>query len=401
MSASSGPDDVPPLSPSAATHLRERLPGVARAAVSAIMQEVPPYDAPFQGRMGKVIEQAVQTSLGNFLDLATGTALEARRGSGVRAAHELGRGEARSGRSIDALLAAYRVGARVSWRELSRVGVEQGLDAATLGRFAELVFTYIDELSAASVAGHNSESADAERARLIQLDRLARALLTGAPERDLTEAALLARWTPPKTVTVVLLPQERLRAGVGMLDPRTLVVGEDLPDPTLADWAALLIPDTGGAARPALIERLERHGAVIGPARTWARASESYRRATRAVAAVASIAPDDPPIDTEDLLTTLVLRGDPEALADLRERALAPFADLGDGSRARLAQTLRAWLLLQGRRELVAETLHIHPQTVRYRMNQIRDLLGDALSDPDQVLGLILALGVLSDDDGD
>ena len=37
-------------------------------------------------------------------------------------AYELGRGEARSGRTMDALLAAYRVGARVSWRDLSAPG---------------------------------------------------------------------------------------------------------------------------------------------------------------------------------------------------------------------------------------------------------------------------------------
>ncbi len=39
-------------------------------------------------------------------------------------AYELGRGEARNGRSIDALLSAYRVGARVAWQELSAAAVE-------------------------------------------------------------------------------------------------------------------------------------------------------------------------------------------------------------------------------------------------------------------------------------
>ena len=89
----------------------------------------------------------------------------------------------------------------------------------------------------------------------------------------------------------------------------------------------------------------------------------------------------------------LVLHGDPVALADLREAALAPFAEVGEGAAERLAETLRAWLLLQGRRELVAESLHVHPQTVRYRMNQVRDLFGDRLNDPDEVLAILLALG--------
>ena len=49
--------------------------------------------------------------------------------------------------------------------------------------------------------------------------------------------------------------------------------------------------------------------------------------------------------------------------------------------------------VLQGRRELVAETLHVHPQTVRYRMNQVRGLYGERLADPDEVFALVLALG--------
>ena len=80
-------------------------------------------------------------------------------------------------------------------------------------------------------------------------------------------------------------------------------------------------------------------------------------------------------------------------LARMRERTLALDVQGGDAvSSERLAETLRAWLLLQGRRELVAEALHVHPQTVRYRMGQVRELLGDRLQDPDAVLELVLAL---------
>jgi DNA-binding PucR family transcriptional regulator len=34
----------------------------------------------------------------------------------------------------------------------------------------------------------------------------------------------------------------------------------------------------------------------------------------------------------------------------------------------------------------------VHPQTVRYRMQQLRDVYGDRLEDPDWVLRLTLAL---------
>jgi DNA-binding PucR family transcriptional regulator len=87
-----------------------------------------------------------------------------------------------------------------------------------------------------------------------------------------------------------------------------------------------------------------------------------------------------------------VLTADIEALDDLRARALAPLASLKPATAERLAETLRSWLLHQGRREDVAADLVVHPQTVRYRMTQIRELYGDRLTDPESVLELTLAL---------
>jgi len=98
------------------------LPRMAERTVAAVIAEVPAYTDPFSGRMGQNIENAVQTALGAFLRLAT-RAQDSDPGPplspALDGAYELGRGEARNGRSIDALLSAYRVGARVAWRELS------------------------------------------------------------------------------------------------------------------------------------------------------------------------------------------------------------------------------------------------------------------------------------------
>jgi DNA-binding PucR family transcriptional regulator len=88
-----------------------------------------------------------------------------------------------------------------------------------------------------------------------------------------------------------------------------------------------------------------------------------------------------------------VLTADPDALADLRAMALAPLEGLRPATAEKLAETLRAWLLHQGRREEVARALFVHPQTVRYRMGQLRELFGERLDDPDDVLALVVALG--------
>ena len=91
-----------------------------------------------------------------------------------------------------------------------------------------------------------------------------------------------------------------------------------------------------------------------------------------------------------------MLRADGEALADLRAAVLAPLDDLSAGAREKLVETLRSWLLHQGRRDQVAAELFVHPQTVRYRMAQLRELYGKRLEDPRTVLELTLALGVPS-----
>ena len=44
--------------------------------------------------------------------------------------------------------------------------------------------------------------------------------------------------------------------------------------------------------------------------------------------------------------------------------------------------------------EAIAAELHVHPQTVRYRMGRIRERYGDRLADPRWILALTVALGL-------
>ena len=182
--------------------------------------------------MGQIIENAVQMALGALP--AVGRA-RARLRPGhtltpaLDGAYELGRGEARQGRSMDALLSAYRVGARVAWRELSATAVDAGLSAANVARFAELVFAFIDELSASSVAGHADELATTGRVRQRYLERLAQQLLAGEPAEILRASAERADWRPPDTLTAVVLPRTQTAGLAARFGQSTLQVSEDLP----------------------------------------------------------------------------------------------------------------------------------------------------------------------------
>jgi hypothetical protein len=291
---------------------------------------------------------------------------------------------------MDALLAAYRVGARVAWRELAAPAARAGVEATTMAQFAELVFAYIDELSAASVAGHTDELSTSGRVRERYRERLGQHLLAGARQDLLVAAAERADWPLPATLTAVLVPPAQVRGVLASLGPDTLLVGEDLPS---ADaLSLLLVPDADGAGRQHLIRMLTGRQAVVGPPRPWTRARLSYDRAARAATMVTTPTSHGRPVDSEDHLAELVITADPDALHDLRARILAPLGGMRPATRERLEATLRSWLLHQGRRDAVAAELHVHPQTVRYRMGQLRDLYGDQLDDPATVFELLLAL---------
>lgn len=392
--------------------LQSRLHDVAQQTIDAVAQEVPGYRGTLDEAAQAILAQAVELALSGFLSLAAADQdPSAPLAPALQGAFALGQGEARLGRPMDALLTAYRVGARVSWRGLAGAAVEAGLPADDVVLFAELVFAYIDALSAASVAGHADELAVSDRARQRNLERLGQGLLIGAPADSLHAAAQRAQWTPPGAIMAVVLPESRVADVLARIDPRTLQPVDDLPGLEPGE-AVILVPDPDSRFHAGLARGLAGAGAVVGPSRPWLEASGSFQRALRAwrlglagsppgstdgtspeVSAPGRDAPGSGRVvDTEEVLPELLVAADPAALADLRARALAPLADLRPAVAARLIETLRAWLLHRGRREDVAAALFVHPQTVRYRMGQVRELYGDTLDDPRVTLELTLAL---------
>jgi len=398
LSGGSGPTPGMELPPAIADAMRAHLPLVADRTVAAVIAEVPSYEGALAGPMGETIRAAVQLALGGFLNLASrtrssdpGTPLA----PALEGAYRLGRGEAISGRSMEALLAAYRIGARTAWRDMADVAVRNGLTAAALSSFAELVFAYIDELSAASAAGHTDELESSGRLRRRNLERLARALLIGAPADAVVAAAARAEWEPPAALSAVLLPESQVRPVLTAVDPRTLNPAEELPG-TPDGIAVLLVADprpATAASRARLMRVVERHAAVVGPTVPWLEVAGSYRRALRcqALPGVAGTT-----VDSDDLLARIVLAGDPAAVADLRRQVLAPLSSLRPAAVEKLTETLRSWLLHHGRREDIAHELFVHAQTVRYRVHQLREAYGDRLDDPGFVLDATIALGALA-----
>ncbi len=384
------------LTPAVAERLRAAIPDVAERVVAAVVAEVPSYVDPFRHGMGTKIETSVRIALDGFLDLAASPGSSRRRPQSQPvhdAAYALGRGEARAGRSMDALTSAYGVGGRVAWRDLGAAAINARMPATEVARFAELVFAYINELSVRSINGHADELASRGHIRQRRLERLCQKLLEGAPEADLYAAAKLAEWDPPRDLIAVLLPEHQASTFTLGSDSRTLAPGEDLPGLT-SELIVRLVPGGAKRDRAALLRALSSTTAIVGPSRPWTEAHASYARTVRShqLRIADGAGPVAGPVDTDAHLIELVLGADADALADLRARVLAPLETVSAPSREKLIATLRAWLLHHGRRDDVAAALFVHPQTVRYRMGQLRDLYPDQLTDPRFVLELTIAL---------
>ncbi|HEX9967161.1 MAG TPA: hypothetical protein VGB06_04390, partial [Solirubrobacterales bacterium] len=102
------------------------LEAISEEILATIGREVPEYARPLEGRFGVGLRTGVAEALRQFLALVRDP--EGGRGTGREVYVQLGRGELRQGRTLDSLQAAYRVGARVAWRRLSRAGRKAGLD---------------------------------------------------------------------------------------------------------------------------------------------------------------------------------------------------------------------------------------------------------------------------------
>jgi hypothetical protein len=372
------------LPPGIVDVLRPALDEAGDEMIEAVAT-IPAYSRPLEGPLGDGIRDGVQAALRHFLAEVEAGGPVAR--PDVYSA--LGRGEMRAGRSLESLLSAYRLGARVAWRRFAAVGTEAGLEPEVLYVLAESIFAYIDVLSAESAEGHALEQSAMAGEIDLQRRRLVRMLVREPPleAAAIQAAALEAGRVLPRSLAVLAIGGENRTAPVPRLPAGTI-------SETIGELTCVIVDDPDAPGRRAAIERAvagAQARAGLGTTVDWSRARVSFARARAALA----LAPDDGAggvIVACEHTGELLLRSDPALAAELAAERLAPFQSLSAGSRRRLETTLRAWLAEQGRVGAVAAALGVHPQTARYRLGRLRELFGDALDDPDARFWLEVAL---------
>jgi hypothetical protein len=397
----------------AADVLRPVLPGLADETIDAIAADVPEYAREMEGEFGRLVRLGVEVAFNRFIDLIADPNAD---GGFARETYvNLGRGEFRAGRRLDVLLAAYRVGARLAWRRFVEAGGRHDLPPEVLYQLGEAIFAYIDELSAESAEGYAEEQSAAAGEAQRRRRQLVRLLAQDPPatHEAVRTAAQAAGWALPRQVAALVAgdAERTIAPDAGPPDGRPMP-GEEIADGaatrlarrlaggavggSVGGVACVFLPDPDAPGRRRQVESvLGTETAALGPTVPWPDAAASLRRATRTFRlAVAGRLPSQGLVEAERHLAALLLTADPETAADLARTRLAPLEALGAGPRARLTETLRAWLDRPGQVQAVAAELGVHPQTVRYRVRKLRELFGDALEDPDRRFELALALRV-------
>jgi PucR C-terminal helix-turn-helix domain len=308
-----------------------------------------------------------------------------------------GRAQQAAGRTLTELLSFYRLGGLAMWeRSTALLPAEGLLPAAQIFAFGSAVLELVDELSVAAAAGFTAQEAEARRRSRALRERLVSLLLSAPPVADdvLADAAGAAGWTLPAQVRVAVaaLPADPLAVPAGPGPDRVLTA-------TVADGRLALVVADGEEAERWLARAATALGLeaplAIGPTVPAGAAARSAARATALLDHVAAGALDGGDVvRCDDHEIALLLGAAPDLAREVAGRRLAPLATLDPAARARLTDTLAAWLADPGRPQAMADRLGLHVQTIRYRLKALRELFGDALDDPDERFELSLALRV-------
>jgi len=366
--------------------IEPELEAITEEILATIAREVPEYARPLEGTFGRGIRTGVGEALLQFVALIRDP--EAGREPGREVYVALGRGEQRQGRTLDSLQSAYRIGARVAWRRIAAAGRQANLEPEPLSLLAEAIFAYIDELSADSVDGYAEAQAEVEDVRRRRRHDLAALLVREAPAdpTDLLAAARAATWPLPAQVAALACPEQELAAVARRLPPEALAT-------VLDGRGCILLPDPQGPRRRDAIERAAGSGTLaVGPSVEPTGLAESWSLALGTLRASAAETLAAGLLRAEDHLAELLLLEASPLTTRIAARRLAPLAGLTEKAHERMRETALAHVRHHGNAVAMAKEMQVHPQTARYRIARLRELLGDQLDDPDTRFELEIAL---------
>lgn len=376
------------------SRLLEQLPSMIQEVSEGLRDYWPDY-ADFLDHDREDVVEAARHFAPRLLETTTRTGSDTtpsvREDEPLRLVFEhIGRRQLQLGSDLTRLLTAFQYGARVAWKHVSAAALGSNLAPDDLAALADAVFGTVNSLSFAAARGYLMEQLEDARARERAREELGALLLSGrASVPAVRAAARRAGWRVPETAAVALVDPDD---GAG----RQVIDGlgpEALRIPGPGRYGAIIPEPPDGGGRVHLRRMLRGAEAVVGavvPLDALPRSIEIAEIASRLCRD--GIIVDEDPVFADEHLDTILVWRDRILIEKLRDQVLAPLDELSEASRARLLETLTSWLRHQGDRMTMAQDLGVHPQTVRYRLAQLREHFGDALDDPRSRARLFLAL---------
>ena len=302
---------------------------------------------------------------------------------------QIGQLQCLQGGELTALLSAYRVGARAAWRHVSATAVRLDLPPNVFAALGDAVFVFVDQLASASAHGYVQEQSRSGAERERMRCELADLLLSNRSDTSAVRStADRAHWRLPAEAALVLVDQSDpiARRIIERLDPQCLPVRR----PSL--YGAIVPGPIGPTRKEELARTLRGVRAIVGQIVALEAFPASAGLARLGMALRQRGLLNDDPVFVGEHLDMIIVQRDEEILEELRKQVLLPLAELSPATRERLTETLASWLRHMGDRTAVADELFIHPQTVRYRMSQLREYFGAELDSARSRARMLLAL---------
>jgi sugar diacid utilization regulator len=385
---------------------------MARAVVSIVRWDHSTGLPPQRSAIAKACEAG--------LDLFLATAREARPATAeeLRRVAQLGILQARSSQSVEPILNAYRIAARVAWDAILRAwrGHPEATPEAIM-LTANYVFAALDQ-----VAAEVTKTYLHAREQHMQRGTRARARLFHAlisdnfdSELELQKQALALNMPIAPTGYVAAVcklvignrdgeqgGEALAEVASSLLLPRGAIHHTTDPTTLVVLWPAESVADVDGLRKLVLSlqkEAVKRSGtararvrAGIGGYHAGLRGiSASYLEAQQALEVGRKLRPEAVLHRHDEVIPQLVLAQNPRLAERFVIDSIGPLLDTKGRNGEQLLETLQAYLSAGSVKDAAA-ALTLHRHTVLYRLDKLRDLLGGDLDTPASRLRLQLAL---------
>ena len=396
--------------------LERRRSGMARHMARAVVSLVR-----WDGSTGVPPQrEAIARACEAGLDLFLAAARDARPATNeeLRRVAQLGILQARSSQSVEPILAAYRIAARVAWDAI--LAAWRGHPDATpeaIMLTANYVFTALDQVAAEVTKTYlHAREQHMQRGTRAQA-RLFHALISDNfdSELELQKQALALNIPIAPTGYVVAVcklivgSRDGERGGNALAEvanslgvPRGAIHHATDPSTLVVLWPAESVANVESVGQ--FVAQLQEEAVKrSGTARARVRAgiggyhpglrgiSRSYLEAQQAIEVGRKLRPEGVAHRHDELIPHLVLTQNPRLAERFVANSLGRLTEPKLRNRDQLLETLEAYLVLGSVKDAAA-ALKLHRHTVLYRLDKLREILGGDLEIPATRLRLQLAL---------